>query len=334
MAEFNLPQLIGCVPPRWFPTVDENSSILYSAYRCLLPPAKQFAAGPHLDLGDAVVGFLWGEAWHLSGDDKLVISTGPDGALQLSAPPSGGIQKSATGAWVLVIQPLSTGSAQTSQTVEQARLRRHEISAVLCATMGHLLVFDLEFENTAWLQKTDLSRDAAGIEVKREFFISPLLSQERLDSASKLDAKVRALSDVERPRLSNALMWYDLGSRTQGTQRFINLWVALEALVLRESSNIGPLKESVARAYKISAGSASHKFGLGRLLRLRSLILHGQARIAPGIGLSSFLAALFVDVAHESLGLTCERRAEEALAGPDYDRSEFIDAATAELMKT
>ena len=47
----------------------------------------------------------------------------------------------------------------------------------------------------------------------------------------------------------------------------------------------------------------------------------------------SFLAALFVDVAHESLGLPCERRAEEALLGPDFDHSEFIDAQTAKLMK-
>lgn len=334
MAVFDLPQLCQCVPTRWFAAVDETSTVMYSAYRCILPPMDQFALGLTLDLGDAVVGFLWGEPWAVTGDTRLIVGTGADGSLQLTAP-TGTIGSIPTGAWVLVIQPLKTGDPATAQTDEQARSRRQQIAAILSASISTLLTFDLAFENTAWLRHPtqSLGRTLGGFAVTREHFASPYLSQERLNAVQELDEKMRQLPVEDRFRFENALRWFDLGNRTNGIERFVNLWVALEALVLRDTSNIGPLKGSVARAYNISEGSATHKFGLGRLLRLRSLILHGQVRVEPQINMMSFLAALFVDVARESLGLPCERRAEEALQGPDFDRSNFIDEATAKLMK-
>ena len=68
--------------------------------------------------------------------------------------------------------------------------------------------------------------------MKREYFASPFLSQERLDAIRKMDEHLKSLPATEQPRFTNALRWYDLGTRTQGIECFVNLWVSLEALVL------------------------------------------------------------------------------------------------------
>jgi hypothetical protein len=240
------------------------------------------------------------------------------------------IKKSEEGAWVILVQ----NSKSERHEIGDLRARRHGIAGMLTAAIGLNVTHELVFENIVPFKTLSVQRDHGEFGLYSDFFTSPWCSEERLEAFVDLERRIGRLPQSERQRLRLALHWFDLGTRTHGVEGFVNLWIALEALVLRGDHKITPhVKRALAKAYRIGEEAALQRFGIGRMERLRGELFHGQMRVQPSVSLLSYLRALFVDVLREVLGVCCERRAEGAMTGPDFDRSGLIDSATTALMK-
>lgn len=323
MIRLSLRDLLQLVPTEWTEKPG-YAGVLFSGYRCLSPGTPLLKQGTNVTLPDAIVQLLWGEVEYFGGTNDLTIEIDAEGRMVLHAPEMGSLLATSMNAVVLIIQPFERPNPDEVGNINQIRERRQAICALLSVAIGPTLTYKFLFENQVSVVPGRVTRTYSGIEIRRDLFLSPLCSAERLDHVSALDKSISLLDPKRHRRFQQALHWYDIGIRASGIDCFVNLWIALEALVLRTGTNIGPLKESVARAYGMKRDVASQHFGIGRIYGIRGSIFHGQERLQVKIELLSYLCALFVDVLQQELGLPCEGRAREALDGRDFDQSGFI----------
>lgn len=130
-----------------------------------------------------------------------------------------------------------------------------------------------------------------------------------------------AVSDANRVRL--ALHWYELSFRDMGRDQLIKLWVALEALAMR-NTGVRRVNELLASAYNTSPRAAAVRFGVGKIQGLRSRILHHGEVLSVHASLVDYLEDVFVDVFLEVLGLSPSHRAGETLKDPSFHLDRLV----------
>jgi hypothetical protein len=323
MSEFVRDHLRQVIPAHWFPSSHPPGSVLLSVYAPLMAHRATFD-NSRLNLDDAVIAWHWGTVRCLGGDIRIDVRTNAEGSAEFFNH-GGAVLETRVDGWLVILQRMAAGSSTTP--IEDLQRRRTEILALLTSVIGIGTVFHLELENEIPLDLSGFGYSASWGSIARDLFITPLPTQERKRLARSLEDSINGLPDAEQRRIRLAQHWFDRGTRSQSTDAFINLWVALEALVLEGSANIGALKRAVGRAYGLGAEEANRRFGLGRIYGYRCDLFHGQRRIQPDSLLLGYMAALWIDVFFERLGVPCERRAEQAMPTRLFDQTQWLPDA-------
>jgi hypothetical protein len=92
-------------------------------------------------------------------------------------------------------------------------------------------------------------------------------------------------------------------------------------------NNVGPLKETLARVYGLSAEDGETRFGIGRIYGFRSKIMHEGATPSISGQLLDYLDAVYRDVLFERLGLKCQGAAEALRKQQGFDLRALLGQA-------
>ncbi len=321
MTQFTFDDLEKVVPRVW---LKDQGHVLFSGYRVLSPQSPGLTTGSTIQLTDAVVRVFWGESIFYGGPDEATLDFNADGMIQVKIPQTDNLCTTSQQGITLIAQSL-----QKDASLDQAQKRRQVICSLLSVAIGRRMTFTPLFENEIFFSAKPqrVGRTHGGLEVRPDLLISPYCSIERLSHFQTLDLALMKLDEPTRYRIEQALHWYDVGVRATGINAFINIWISLEALVLRSTSNIVHLKQCLGLAYNLPPEAANKHFGLGRIYAIRCSIFHGQSRSKVSIMLTSYLSEIFVDLLHQQLGLPCEERARQALNGNDFDSSDLLQTS-------
>jgi hypothetical protein len=310
----------GIAPDQW--RLDGKPDLLVSAFNYIAPPQNFMAMGYFLQLKNAVVVFSHGKIERGGEFEKGRIKNNLDGQASFTPRLLDGAQETSPDWWVVVIQPLIASDHDVLTVAQEERVG---ITGMISATMGPAAVYHLEVESI-YVASGNTLVNVISPGVVPDFAMRDSTPAE--DKFLKLKHLARAMQNLDdefRTRVNISLHWFDLGHRTQGVEQFINYWVALEALCLDGDSDVKPIYTALGEIYKITPKEAKKLFGIGRILNVRSNILHGRYRISPSAQLSFYLREVFSDLLRFKLELEGESRAQKFLGGKTFDEMGFLE---------
>lgn len=312
--------LLELAPQRW--QNFDKPDILVSIFNYLSPPKEFVAMGYCVDVGDAVIAFTYGKVAWMGEFERGRLKNNGDGLA--SATPRCLLKTTETlnDWWVIVIQPIS-GHNETG--LHEARESRQRISAMLSATMGPNSVHHLASENVYLRTEGKIINQVDFGVVPDYIFDSQNAPEEKLEKFLQLTNIFGSLNSEVRQRAELALHWFERAHRSSGVDQLINYWVALEALCFTGDSDIKSINISLGDIYNLPYREANRVFGIGKILSLRSNILHGRDRYYPSPKISMYLRAIFVDLFNHKVGLPFEGRARKALNSKSFDEAGLIN---------
>lgn len=306
------------IPPSWIK--DGASEVWIRCYRIArlgpdaLPTTKSFDFGlvrvvihggtlTYLHLADASGLDKTGEAFAVYGD-RIREPSSPEGA------------------YLILLTPFD--EAGQLQTDVGARERIEWTAGLLTAALGHNITYRPIFDNSMEVPARHLVV-SSDLQLAPQLYDPPNVSDEGLASANTLHVAVEALSTERQARVRLSLRWYAKALQdVQGADSLLNLWIALETLVLEDDTNIAPIKNAIGRTYGITPGQASDRFGIGQIYDLRGKLVHHGDEPPIGPPHIKYFDALYRDVLLDFLGQPKELHLDEVLADPELDVRDLI----------
>lgn len=300
----------------WYPE-GELGSVWLSAYVAMGLDPAQLSEGPRiLDFGDARAIVVYGQIPYVRLTNTDIRSTGTPqfhARVDEATAPEGG--------YLLVVTPFDDFNRNASET--RCRSRVGQVVGLMVVVFGPNIAYRHLFDNVVRPQSNQ--RTAFGESFRAPFAMPlPDLAQQRIDLALDANTAIQTLPSAQANRVWLSLRWYLDAQSSKGVDLFLKLWFALEALGMEPRDNLSPIAVSLGRAYSVSPSQAKTRFSMGPLFGLRSRIVH-QGEIRPIHALlSDYVAALYVDVLYDMLGLPPQHAAAEVQAMPGFDLNEFI----------
>jgi len=189
-----------------------------------------------------------------------------------------------------------------------ARAQIEAARGFLCSYHGRNIAYDQSAELVL-----GLSDDTTGFKspsVENPFVLAvPRLAEGERDRFTSAIARLVEVDAPTKNRFSFSLRWFGLAMGVSGPDGFLRLWIALEALAMPDSTNIRSISEYLAQSYGLQYADAVQEFMVGRLFGLRGDIVHRGSRRPITGDVLSYLAAIYIDVLLQVLGLPPEQRA-------------------------
>lgn len=196
------------------------------------------------------------------------------------------------------------------------------VRSSVTATLGPNAVFEKLFQVDLRVEQ-----DASQLSGLTSSRISPTTyDPPKLDGfsaglAQQVVEQTQTLDDDTRGRVLLAMRWYLLAQRHRleqdesNTDIFVSYWVALEALAMPNTTNIGPVKNVLGQIHNLSAQGVGEVLPIGRIFNLRGKILHeGHVPEIPW-ELLVFMDDLFVDILLHVLGVSATPKTRAYLDG-------------------
>lgn len=197
-----------------------------------------------------------------------------------------------------------------TQALTSAHERCHEAIGLLSAIVGLSAAF--EHVEDYWLSFTTQMLEPVPVLIYDPLWITEThvdeSSRQRWSAADELISR-----SAERERISLSLRWFDDGKRNRGIDSLLKLWFALETLAMPDTTNIRPIKEALAAIYEIPRTEVERHFGVGRILGLRSRIVHSGYRPEVSASLLRLVAGIYLDMFCYVLGAESPRRSQAAV---------------------
>lgn len=189
------------------------------------------------------------------------------------------------GAWIIFVQPFRG---------EDEFITKQKMSsycAIYTAIFGRSVAYSQEFQHiyhgnnqVSFVGKTMLNPTLEkGITFNRE----------GLEFLKDVTKNIEKMKEEEKERVLLSLHWFDKSIRAMGVDSFLYMWIALEALAMPNTSDIGPMKKKLKKIYE---KSKIENFHIGKLFGLRSKIVHDGFIFPIHMDISDYLKAVFVDL--------------------------------------
>lgn len=194
-------------------------------------------------------------------------------------------------------------------SVQESKTRNDIKIAVglLAAFNGKNVVYEHFFDNLIEIPAGEKTIHGSLLE-NPLFSPIPDISLNRIQAISFANETIKKLNNPDKNRVNLSLRWLEKAIYSKGVDTVIAYWIAIETLAMPDSTNIKPVIELLASAYKLSYAEARDEFQVGRLFRLRGNIIHDGQLFPIQVNLFDYLEALYVDILFEFLGLTTEQR--------------------------
>lgn len=302
--------------PDWYGS-GQIGAIWLSAFLLMYADRAQISPAPLIiDFGDARAVAFYGQIPYLRFVSDEVRSTETP---EFHAAPEQ--VTSPEGAYLLVVLPFDDSDPSRSESIIRARVT--EISGLLVAVFGSNVAYRRFFDNVV---RPHLNRRTVMGESFRNpaSMPAPDIRQERTRLAIDADQAMKELPPPERNRVSLSLRWFGDAQHAKGVDLFLKLWFAIEALGMSDRDNLRPVVRALAHSYGIADQDARMRFAVGRLFGFRSKIVH-QGEIHPiHANLSDYLAAIYLDVLYDRLGLPAQGFAAKVQQLPGFELGSYI----------
>jgi Apea-like HEPN len=154
---------------------------------------------------------------------------------------------------------------------------------------------------------------------------APSISDGSLSLIEAANKMILSLEELKQNKALLSLRWFEQSQfELSGIDKFLKSWIAVETIGMPDTSNIRPLIESLAQAYGETSEEIKKKYKIGRLLDLRSRIVHDGLIFPIHSSLSTYVEALYVDALYIFLGLKSERRLERITNIPGFDVMAYL----------
>ena len=169
------------------------------------------------------------------------------------------VNNSREGACLILFSRYLEGDPIYGEAETQKRIA--SVKALFASVCGQNIVYERICDNVINLQDGRFMGFAPVF--KNPHVIPAPKIDETTISVLQLAAKtITARSKVDQSRILLALHWYETALNDDGIDAFLKYWIALEVLVMPDTTNIGPLNSLLAQAYKITTQDVGEKFFL------------------------------------------------------------------------
>lgn len=289
------------VPSHWHNAYDHAWLTLYSI---ALGTHSEFKAAKRVNLDEAFAFSFWGSMNYLDGS-TLTIRFGPDG--EVIADGALTQRQSGKGAWIAIVQPCLTNSPTNEYAL---KARASIIAALLISVTTRNYAYARVFDNCVSLT-TDEATATSPVVLGPHGFDRPRLSG--LTTLQDASARLVSKTTADRRRIELSLHWYDKSLRSYGVDSFLSNWIAIETLAMPDTSNVKPINRQLAEAYGLPYAEAAEKFCVGRLLGLRSRVVHDGEDLIVIAGMSDYMNCLYEELLHYALGMETNRLGQIAM---------------------
>ena len=301
-------------PNHWFKNRME-SSLWVTGYRALRVPDSYLQKELTLDLLNVRIIILRGNLNYLDASAaRIEIITDSEWRFDAT-----NIAEKTTieGVYVLILSPFDIDGAVGNEACIREKVQ--ETIGLLITLYGRNIAFQHLFDNV--IELAECKSTVASPSVENPFFFPSVeLNTKEINLFKSAAKAIKLLEKNNKSRILLALRWFrNAAFDDDGVSSFIKYWVAIETLAMPNTTNIKPINDILSVAYKIEFDEAKKFFLVGRLLKLRSEIVHNGRIIPINSNLTKYMASLFADLLCIKLGLRFEKRAQSVLSEPDFD---------------
>ena len=233
-----------------------------------------------------------------------------------------GPHKTPVGSYALIVTPLRVDGIEAIESVVRDRVR--EVVGLAGAFYGRNVAYQHLFDNILNLEN-DQTSFFGPVMQNPNWFDSVDISALGITPLAAISVAISALPDKDKNRTQLSLRWFHYAQfDTDGVSSFIKFWVAIETLAMPNTSNIKPLNLALAKGYNLKITEAETRFQMGRVLNLRSKIVH-DGLIVPIHGqLLRYMEAVFVDLLMIAMGVPIQCRAETVISDPKCELASYL----------
>lgn len=235
----------------------------------------------------------------------LSLRFGPDG--EFIAEGGATHRQSGEGAWLAIVQPCVTNSPANEYDL---KVKASVFAALLISVTTRNYAYARVFDNCVSLVQ-DQATATSPIVLSPHGFGRPELAG--LDVFQDANGRLASMPATERRRIELSLHWYDKSLRTHGVDSFLSNWIAIETLAMPDTSNVRPINEQLAEVYELRYAVAAETFCVGRLLGLRSRVVHHGDDLIVLAAMSNYMNCLYEELLHYALGMKTRRLGEIAM---------------------
>lgn len=289
------------VPGDWLEAYDHAWLTLYSI---ALGRRSEFKYAKRVRLEDAFAFSFWGSMNYLDGS-TLTLRFSPDG--EVIADGAVTHRKSGEGAWLAIVQPCRTNRPTNEY---ELKVQASVVAALLISVTTRNYAYSRVFDNCISLMTDEATATSSAVLNPHDFDPPRLAGLDALQDAS---VQLALKSAADKRRIELSLHWYDKSLRSCGVDSFLSNWIAIETLAMPDTSNVKPINSQLAEAYGLSCPEVAEKFCVGRLLGLRSRVVHDGEDLTVIAPMSDYMNCLYEELLHYALGMKTSRLGEIAL---------------------
>jgi hypothetical protein len=298
-----------------------GSSIWATAYRMFRVTGEEPIVSRIVDFGYARVIFVRGSLAYL---DSTSAATEFISETEIQFDASQFKNKNTPeGDYALVLTPFSVDGKEVGEPTVRNRIR--EVVGLLGAHYGRNAVYQHLFDNIIEMA-TDQTQFFGPVIQNPNWFPAVDITDSGMMPLLEIIASISKLPIKDKNRVLLALRWFHYAQfDVDGVSSFIKFWIAIETLAMPDTSDIRPLNEALAVAYGVPMEEAKGLFQIGRVLNLRSKIVH-DGLIVPIHGqLLRYVEAVFFDLLSAKTGALFKRRAEAVISDPACDLGLYLE---------
>ncbi len=315
----NTVKIQDMAPKTWFKDPKE-SSIWLTCYKAFRMPLEQLNGFHTVDLEKTRLVFLNGTLNYFeAGKPKTEI--GSDGQFVMDAgQPS--MKTTSQGTYVLLIAPFEVDGVENSEAETRDKIR--DAIGLLANLFGRNIVFQHMFDNVIQLDGDKTTSFSQTFE-NPFFFPEVNFNSNGIVTLQETSTAISKLTTREKNRTYLLLRWFQYALYDpDGPSSFIKYWIAIETLAMPDTSNIRPINEALVKLYGLTVEAANQHFYVGRILNLRSKIVHDGLIVPINAHLLRYLEALYSDLFAIKLGIYCKKRAEAMLLDSACELQNFL----------
>lgn len=144
--------------------------------------------------------------------------------------------------------------------------------------------------------------------VDMEIFQKPAINNDNLTLISLIENRLNNLADKKkRNKIKLSLRWYYMALNENGTDALLKYWISIETIgkaSFKKNANItSEINEKLKDIYDMNKEEVAKYFEIGKLLGLRTDIVHNGEFIHVDVHICSYMECVYKDLLYYALGL-------------------------------
>lgn len=165
--------------------------------------------------------------------------------------------------------------------------------------------------------------------INKDIFEKPIINNDNLTLLSLIENSLNKLQDEKkRNKIKLSLRWYYMALNENGTDALLKYWISIETIgkeSFKKNANIASeINEKLSMIYLMDKDVSAEYFEIGKLLRLRTDIVHDGEFIHVDAHICSYMQCVYKDLLYYALGLKSLELSKEFKENKKIDISKYL----------